>query len=123
MDGYAELMVFVKQLETIWKFRKLNLSNSTQPSVTCPYLNSVLTMEIVFVILEFTKVNGLCIQMANVEPIVTTMVWAFVFVTLDSCKQLTEVVWLEQHAHHQVQETTKEIVFCDAGLMKYGDYC
>lgn len=48
---------------------------------------------------------------ANVEPTVTTMVWVSVFVTQDSTKQLTEAVWLELHAHHQVQETTKENVF------------
>lgn len=48
---------------------------------------------------------------ANVEPTVTTMVWASVFVTQDSTKQLTEAVWPELLVHHQVQETTRENVF------------
>lgn len=48
---------------------------------------------------------------ANVEPTVTTMDWVSVFAIQDSIKQLTEAVWLEHHAHHQVQETKRENVF------------
>lgn len=104
-----ELMVFVKQLETME-------IQETQQIIQLNHLLLVLPiqswpMEIVFVILGSQKLMAFASNQANVEPIVTTMVWAFVFVTLDSIKQLTEVVWLEQHAHHQVQETTKEIVF------------
>lgn len=50
-------------------------------------------------------------KLANVEPTATTMVWASVFATQVFTKQLTEAVWLELHAHHQVQETIKVNVF------------
>lgn len=64
-----------------------------------------------FVIVDSQKLMVFVSNQANVEPTVTTTVWASVFVIQDSTKQLTEAVWPELHVHHQVQETTKENVF------------
>lgn len=48
---------------------------------------------------------------ANVEPTVTITDLASAFVTLASTKQLTEAVSPVLHAHHQVQEMTRENAF------------
>lgn len=99
-----ELMVSAKPLD-LQQIIQLNQSLWLAPPIQSWLMVNVFVTVVILWSTVFAS------NQANVDQTVTIMVWDSVFVAQDSTKQLTEVVWPEQHVHHQVQEMTKENVF------------